>query len=44
MISKILSDTYAHLDPLDEKKDKAALESKRTISGNCPDLEAALFE
>ena len=44
MISKILSNTYAHLDPLDKKKDKVALESKRNISGNWPDLEAALFE
>ena len=44
MISKILSNAYAHLDSLDKKKDRIALESRRNIPGNWPDLEAALFE
>lgn len=43
-VSKILSSTYAHLDGLDLKKDKKALNLKRTSAGDWPDLEAALFE
>jgi hypothetical protein len=43
-VSKILSSTYNHLDGLDSKKDKKALNSKRTSAGDWPDLEAALFE
>jgi hypothetical protein len=43
-VSKILSSTYDHLDSLDSKKDKKALNSKRTSAGDWPDLEAALFE
>jgi Fission yeast centromere protein N-terminal domain len=43
-VSKILSSTYDFLDGLDLKKDKKALNSKRTSAGDWPDLEAALFE
>jgi hypothetical protein len=43
-VSKILSSTYNHLDGLDSKKDKKALNSKRTSAGDWLDLEAALFE
>ena len=43
-VLKILSSTYNHLDGLDLKKDKKALNSKRTSAGDWPDLEAALFE
>ena len=43
-VSKILSSLYNHLDGLDLKKDKKALNSKRTSAGDWPDLEAALFE
>ena len=44
MISKILSPTFAYLDPQDSKKDKQSLESKRKTPASWPALEAALFE
>lgn len=43
-VSKILSSTYAHLDGLDLKKDKKALNLKRTSARDWLDLETALFK
>ena len=44
IVSKVLSTKYDYLDPLDAKKDKKQLNTKRSSTGEWPDLEAALCE
>jgi hypothetical protein len=43
-VSRILSSKYDYIDNLDKKKDKLALQAKRSSRGEWPELEAALFE
>ena len=43
-VSRILSSKYDHVDNLNKKKDKLALQAQRSSGGAWPELEAALFE
>jgi hypothetical protein len=43
-ISKILFSQYEYLDGLDRNKDKSRLDTKRTSTGDWPELEGVLFE
>jgi len=43
-VSRILSSKYDHVDNLNKKKGKLALQAQRSSGGAWPELEAALFE
>jgi hypothetical protein len=43
-VSRILSSKYDYIDDLDKKKDKVALQARRSRAGEWKELDAALFE